>query len=114
MMFDARAALAEILAEGAATPATPATNGPNVAIVASVAAPSPEPAQAAAPGAPAPTRDGSSPYGAGIAGGVRTWTGKVISLEEWQRLSNWERHGSTGKVWNGLTRQWEPSKGGTT
>lgn len=112
MLFDARAALAEILADGAATPATPAANGPNVAIAASVAAPRPETAKDETPNPAAPSQDDAPPYGAGIAGGVRTWTGRVVSLEAWRALSDWERHGSTGKVWSGLTHQWEPSKGG--
>lgn len=38
MLFDVQAALAEILASPAATPATVATNGPSVATVATVAA----------------------------------------------------------------------------
>ena len=37
-----------------------------------------------------------------------TWTGKVVSLEEWRRLSEWERQGPNGRVWNGLARQWKP------
>lgn len=68
-----------------------------------------------APSAPAHSRaDGDSPFrhGRSVAGSPVTWTGKVVSLDEWRRLSEWERHGSTGKVWNGLTRQWEPMGGG--
>lgn len=70
---------------------------------------------APAPSAPAHSRaDGNSPFrhGRSVAGIPVTWTGKVVSLDEWRRLSEWERHGSTGKVWNGLTRQWEPMGGG--
>ena len=40
-------------------------------------------------------------------GRQRTWTGKIVSLSDWHTLSDWERHGSTGRMWNGLTRQWE-------
>lgn len=47
-------------------------------------------------------------HGRAVNGNPRTWTGRVVSLEEWRRLSDWERDGSTGKVWNALTRQWEP------
>lgn len=46
-----------------------------------------------------------------ITGRPRTWTGRVVSLDEWRRLSAWDRHGSTGKLWNGITRQWEPDGG---
>ena len=49
------------------------------------------------------------PYGLGINGTPRTWTGRVVALDEWRRLTDWERHGNTGKLWNGLTRQWEPA-----
>lgn len=56
---------------------------------------------------PQPTPE-AFPYGVGITGTPRTWTGRVVSLDEWRRLSEWDRHGSTGKIWNGLTRQWEP------
>lgn len=111
MLFDARAALAEILAQGAATPATPATDGPNVASVASVAVPQCKTVEGAHPSVPTPPHHGF-PYGLGCGGRPHTWAGKVVSLEEWRRLTDWERHGSTGKVWNGRTRQWEPSTGG--
>lgn len=62
---------------------------------------------------PQPTPE-AFPYGVGVTGNPRTWTGRVVSLDEWRRLSEWDRHGSTGKIWNGLTRQWEPKNGGTT
>ncbi len=47
------------------------------------------------------------PHGQTVAGNPRTWTGKVVSLADRRDLSDWERHGSTGKQWNGQTRQWE-------
>jgi hypothetical protein len=50
---------------------------------------------------------GTYPYGRSTGGNPRTWTGKIVSLSEWRKLSEWERNGSTGKQWNGLTRQWE-------
>ena len=40
-------------------------------------------------------------------GSPKTWTGKIVSFAEWRNLSAWERHGPDGKMWNGLTRQWE-------
>ncbi len=43
-------------------------------------------------------------------GNPKTWTGRAVTGAAWQGLSDWERHGSTGKVWNGLTRAWEPMK----
>ena len=50
-------------------------------------------------------------HGQDMNGHPRTWTGQIVSLEAWQGLSDWERHGSTGKVWNGLTRAWEAVQG---
>ena len=47
-------------------------------------------------------------YGQGCAGGQRTWTGKIVSLDAWRQLSEWEKHGPGGRMWNGVTRQWEP------
>lgn len=47
------------------------------------------------------------PYGCAINGNPKTWTGRIVRVDEWHALSEWDRHGSTGKVWNGITRQWE-------
>lgn len=57
----------------------------------------PPPAETDATPLPDPTR----------AGRVRTWTGRVVSIEAWRRLSAWDRHGPNGRRWNGLTRSWE-------
>lgn len=54
--------------------------------------------------------DDTSPYGKTRSGRQLTWTGKVVSLADWRNLSEWERHGSTGKVWNGLTQKWEKTE----
>ena len=54
--------------------------------------------------------DQTSPYGQTIGGLQRTWTGKVVSLSDWHNLSEGERHGSTGKLWNGIPRKWEPDE----
>jgi hypothetical protein len=48
-----------------------------------------------------------SPYGHTVGGSPKTWTGKIVGLAEWRELSEWDKHGSTGKHWNGLSRQWE-------
>lgn len=85
--------------------------------------PAPDPtaqtAQEAPELCPAPTAQPPSAPGGDFRHGVcpftgkpRTWTGRVVSLEAWRELSGWERHGSTGKLWNGLTRQWGKNKGG--
>jgi hypothetical protein len=52
--------------------------------------------------------DEASPHGKSVGAGPLTWTGKVVPLAEYRRLSEWGRHGSTGKVWNGNSQQWEP------
>lgn len=115
MKFDAYAFLAKLEAEGGSGDAAPPTHRPDpasrVAQVARVARPlplnpeiAPEAAKPADPPQPAPE---AFPYGVGITGTPRTWTGRVVSLDEWRRLSDWDRHGSTGKIWNGLTRKWE-------
>ena len=46
-----------------------------------------------------PQADASSP---------RTWTGRVVSLQAWREMTDWERHGPRGRLWNGITKQWEP------
>lgn len=48
------------------------------------------------------------PHGQGTFGRPRTWSGKIVSLSEWRAMTEWERHGNTGKAWNGLTQKWEP------
>ncbi len=40
-------------------------------------------------------------------GVLKTWTGKPVTQSQWKSTSEWQRHGCTGKVWNGLTRQWK-------
>lgn len=46
-------------------------------------------------------------HGLSIGGRPMTWTGKVVSLEDWRQLSEWEKHGPNGRVWNGKTQRWE-------
>ena len=48
-----------------------------------------------------------SPYGQSAGGRPKTWTGKVVSLDEWRTLSDWDKHGPNGPSWNALTRRWE-------
>ncbi len=49
-------------------------------------------------------------HGRDLNGNPKTWTGRAVTLAAWRNLSDWDRHGSTGKVWNGLTRAWNRSK----
>lgn len=105
MWFDAQAALAE-LAGGDMPPADPPVRQsapkeraekpkPRVAYVARVARP------------PAPEGE-TFPHGMTPEGRPRTWTGRVVSLEEWRALTEWEKHGPNGRMWNGISKSWEP------
>jgi len=107
MLFDAYAALRKLESElvvpaTAATPATP--KGQTLPFVANVAG------VATGQSLKSEKRtgtDAASPYGQTIGGRQLTWTGKIVSLADWRNLSEWERHGSTGKVWDGQTQKWE-------
>lgn len=39
------------------------------------------------------------PYGTAcnIGDAPRTWTGRIVSLDEWRRLTEWEKHGPNGR-----------------
>lgn len=102
MWFDPYAKLAEIAVRPPATSATTATTAKFapalVANVASVATPhalKPETEIADCP-----------PYGITFGTRPRTWTGRVVSLDEWRRLTEWERHGPNGRHWSGFTKKW--------
>jgi hypothetical protein len=47
---------------------------------------------------------------ASVTGRPRTWTGRVVSQSDWDLMSDWNRHGPAGRMWSGLTRQWEPAE----
>jgi hypothetical protein len=107
MWFNPRAKLAEISGQHPATPATTATNRdeppPRVASVASVATPPRPKPQAAPPDA------AGFPHGTACDMGLypRTWTGRVVSLQAWRELTDWEKHGPRGGHWNAATGEWE-------
>lgn len=118
MAFDVQAALTRALevenqdTEGGdtATMATMATNHEpdpeSVTVVAIVATtPSQEINETnAAVGAKA---DGSDfKHGRSLTGRPRTWTGKIVSIEEWRSLSDWERDGPNGRIWCGQCQDW--------
>ncbi|MCC0071101.1 MAG: hypothetical protein H6897_14390 [Rhodobacteraceae bacterium] len=60
-------------------------------------------------------RPAPEPFAQGkrINGDPRTWTGRVVSLADWRRLSEWERHGPNGRWFYGDARQWEKPRGST-
>lgn len=137
MWFDVQQAMATLvggeLPSATPAPATiatvatkPSAARPLVAVVAGVAALNlqiqtsaeviafPLPSDATDSPTPAYSRQNMQdfPHGVGAIGGQpRTWTGRIVSLDEWRKLSVWDRHGSTGQKWNGLTWQWEPDGG---
>lgn len=119
MWFDAQAALATAQQSGTteaepgltATIATSATNEPQtkprVAEVAIVATPLPKNQKIQQ--LPAKAVSDDMPHGFAFDW-PKTWSGKIVNPADWQRLSEWERHGPAGRVWVGTTRQWEASK----
>ena len=46
-------------------------------------------------------------HGFAINGQPMTWTGNIVSLDAWRELSEWQKHGQNGRMWNGRTRKWE-------
>ncbi len=46
-------------------------------------------------------------HGRSVAGSLRTWTGRVVSLDEWRSMSAWDRHGPDGRVFCGIAREWK-------
>lgn len=107
MWFDVQQALKDV--EGGTPPLSVQDPGqitaPRVAIVAGVAMP---PAQKPKF---VPDPADQHPHGTTNDGRPLTWTGRVVSLDAWRMLTEWERLGPQGQHWNGLTRQWEHPKG---
>lgn len=93
MWFDVSAVLAEIEGGREAAPETPnrkttATATPvRVAEVASVATPPTQDRKATT----APSD--ASAHGLSVGGRPLTWTGRVVSLDDWRSLTEWQRHG---------------------
>lgn len=121
MWFDPYKAIIGIDRSPPATPATTATNRADrpsrvaeVADVATMPRLIPEIEQPAHRAPEVRPRREIYPYGTACDMGdaPRTWTGRVVSLDEWRRLTEWEKHGPNGRLWNGITRQWEqPERG---
>lgn len=60
---------------------------------------------------PEPSRQDGEPFrhGHGPDGRSRTWTGRIVNLDDWRRLSDWERHGPDGRLFCGICRAWVQS-----
>lgn len=69
---------------------------------------------AAPPSASSPSRPDADPFrhGGSATGSPITWTGRVVSLDAWRKLSAWDRHGPDGRHWDGKSQQWERPGGG--
>lgn len=120
MLFDVQAALAEILSSPVATPATYATPASNLHCLSRMSRvsqphyfknahssdvpPSPPPP----PSAPVHSGDEAETFreGQDLFGRPRTWTGRIVNLDEWLMLSAWDRHGPGGRIYCGLCCRW--------
>lgn len=106
MWFDQQKALAAI--EGGDLPLSDPAPDPaqgRLARLAGLAAPllenpkiEPEAAKPADPPQPTPE---AFPYGVGITGNPRTWTGRVVSLDDWRRLSDWDGQAAPARYGTG-------------
>lgn len=107
MWFDPHTKLAEIKAQapvlGAASQLSQVSRDP-VALN-----PAPHVATVAVAATPQRPKLESFPYGTacGLGDSPRTWTGRIVSRDEWTRLTVWEKHGPNGRHWNGITMIWE-------
>ena len=77
-----------------------------------------EKAKEAAPRRESPKNEGTKSqqqpndmrHGFAVNGHPKTWTGNIVSLHAWRRLSEWERHGPDGRVWDGIAKHWRSPK----
>ena len=111
MWFDAQAALKQL--DGAQAPRSNYSFAPNsepsrVADVASVARVE---AQNSKKSNGANRADTDCRYGVSAGGRPLTYTGRVVSLEAWRNLADWEVHGPRGRHWCGITQKWIDTKG---
>jgi len=113
MFFDAKAARARIEARGATPadlPAATAISGlaglaRGMAEIEKMQTPSQFPKPAPQP--PQKPSAETFPHGQSFTGQPKTWTGRIVSVEEWRTLTDWDRNGPNGQMWNGITRRWE-------
>lgn len=127
MLFDVQAALAEILREAPVrcdsreicdlrgvesrksqesqpvdVPAPSEVQTPTVSrIIAPVAQPPNRVTRDRSPNDARPDADGY----------CRTWTGRVVRLDEWRQLSAWDRHGPAGRLFCANCKRWVVREG---
>lgn len=84
---------------------------PSVLSVVSGAGRATPPAQSAAPSPsrqerPSAPNAGAFRHGRSGAGDPLTWTGRIVSLDAWRALSEWERRGPGVRLWCGCCSAW--------
>jgi hypothetical protein len=109
MFFDVKRELAELRARGVVSPPVPCM--PELAEIAGIAETYALPREPATdlhePPQPPPE---AFQHGKDFSGRPKTWTGRIVSLDEWRRLTEWERDGPNGRHWCGITRRWGEPK----
>lgn len=120
MLFDVQAALAEILQEAprrcdscdSCDSSRPESQESRESQSQAVAISPPArvlPFAPSQPNALTPSRDDDADafrHGRSVTGNPLTWTGRIVSLDEWRRLSGWDRHGPDGRLFCGICRAW--------
>lgn len=120
MLFDVQAALAEILGEStppaiAAIPAIPSPtnsenseNSGNSSLATAGFTSATVLPFAGTPSVSPPLRDDGDLFrhGRSVTGQPRLWTGRIVSLDEWRKLTAWERHGPDGRMFCGVCCEW--------
>jgi hypothetical protein len=56
-----------------------------------------------------PSGPADQPRSFSITGRPKTWTGRVVSLDEWRKLSAWDRHGPDERLFCGICQEWVSS-----
>lgn len=119
VLFDVQAALTEIMASETATLATSATRQLGTGTVSQVSrvsqghradiTPPPRVISLSQPhSVPSAAQDEGDACRQvrSLGNRRRTWTGRVVSLDEWRKLSFWDRHGPDGRLYCGICRSW--------
>ncbi|WP_234853625.1 hypothetical protein [Paracoccus everestensis] len=109
MLFDVKAALAEILDVGVAIPAIFAISQEEPPAKSQES----RQLQPSRVDLPAQADDNASDPPALVSadGYCRTWSGRIVRLDEWRRLSEWDRHGPDGRMFCGICNEWAEPKG---
>ena len=45
-------------------------------------------------------------YGFVANGYPKTWTGRIVAIDAWHDLTEWDRHGSNGRLYCGVCQEW--------